>query len=141
MNTQESTRPERLEKSVEIGTLCAFYGGLLTQRQQEMLRLYYEEDFSLGEIAEQFGVSRQNVHELITRSVQKLRRYEAALGGAGRMAATVRQLTQSAYASGGGAGRRFAHGNQTKAGRGRRFGAAGHRPAGRGGEKPWPLRD
>ena len=71
MNTQESPRPERLEKSVEIGTLCAFYGGLLTQRQQEMLRLYYEEDFSLGEIAEQFGVSRQNVHELITRSVQK----------------------------------------------------------------------
>ena len=95
MNTQESTRPERLEKSDEIGTLCAFYGGLLTQRQQEMLRLYYEEDFSLGEIAEQFGVSRQNVHELITRSVQKLRRYEAALGGAGRMAATVRQLTRA----------------------------------------------
>ena len=95
VNTRESTRPERLEKSVEIGTLCAFYGGLLTQRQQEMLRLYYEEDFSLGEIAEQFGVSRQNVHELITRSVQKLRRYEAALGGAGRMAATVRQLTRA----------------------------------------------
>lgn len=92
MNTQESTRPERLEKSVEIGTLCAFYGGLLTQRQQEMLYLYYEEDLSLGEIAEQFRVSRQNVHELITRSVDKLRRYEAALGGAGRMAQTVRRL-------------------------------------------------
>ena len=137
MNTQESTRPERLEKSVEIGTLCAFYGGLLTQRQQEMLRLYYEEDFSLGEIAEQFGVSRQNVHELITRSVQKLRRYEAALGGAGHRA----PAHQSAYASGGGAGRRFAHGNQKSPGRGRRAGAAGYRPAGRGGEKPWPLRD
>lgn len=92
MNTQESARPERLEKSVEIGTLCAFYGGLLTQRQQEMLYLYYEEDLSLGEIAEQFGVSRQNVHELITRSVDKLRRYEDALGGAGRMAQTVRRL-------------------------------------------------
>ena len=92
MNTQESARPERLEKSVEIGTLCAFYGGLLTQRQQEMLYLYYEEDLSLGEIAEQFGVSRQNVHELITRSVDKLRRDEAALGGAGRMAQTVRRL-------------------------------------------------
>lgn len=92
MNTQESARPERLEKSVEIGILCAFYGGLLTQRQQEMLYLYYEEDLSLGEIAEQFGVSRQNVHELITRSVDKLRRYEAALGGAGRMAQTVRRL-------------------------------------------------
>ena len=95
MNTQESARPERLEKSVEIGNLCAFYGGLLTQRQQEMLRLYYEEDFSLGEIAEQFGVSRQNVHELITRSVQKLRRYEAALGGAGRRGATVRQRSSA----------------------------------------------
>ena len=57
MNTQESTRPERLEKSVEIGTLCAFYGGLLTQRQQEMLRLYYEEDFSLGEIAPVFDAT------------------------------------------------------------------------------------
>ena len=138
MNTQESTRPERLEKSVEIGTLCAFYGGLLTQRQQEMLRLYYEEDFSLGEIAEQFGVSRQNVHELITRSVQKLHRYEAALGGAGRMAATVRQLTRALSlldeARGGDL-------PTTEAGRGRRAGAAGHRPAGRGGEKPWPLRD
>ena len=42
MNTQESTRPERLEKSVEIGTLCAFYGGLLTQRQQEMLKAQQE---------------------------------------------------------------------------------------------------
>ena len=139
MNTQESTRPERLEKSVEIGTLCAFYGGLLTQRQQEMLRLYYEEDFSLGEIAEQFGVSRQNVHELITRSVQKLRRYEAALGGAGRMAATVRQLTRALMLLE--EARRFAHGNQKSPGRGRRAGAAGYRPAGRGGEKPWPLRD
>ena len=35
------------------------------------------------------------MHELITRSVQKLRRYEAALGGAGRMAATVLQLTRA----------------------------------------------
>jgi len=84
--------PEKLEKSVEIGTLCAFYGGLLTQKQQDALRLYYEEDLSLGEIAEELDVSRQNVHELITRSAQKLRKYEEALGAMNRAAQTARQL-------------------------------------------------
>ena len=86
---------EKLEKSVEIGTLCAFYGGLLTQKQQDALRLYYEEDLALGEIAEELEVSRQNVHELITRSVQKLRRYEAALGSMGRSEKTERQLRRA----------------------------------------------
>jgi len=84
--------PEKLEKSVEIGTLCAFYGGLLTQKQQDALRLYYEEDLSLGEIAEELEVSRQNVHELITRSAQKLRKYEAALGSMKRAEESARQL-------------------------------------------------
>ena len=84
--------PEKLEKSVEIGTLCAFYGGLLTQKQQDALRLYYEEDLSLGEIAEELETSRQNVHELITRSAQKLRKYEAALGSMKRAEESARQL-------------------------------------------------
>ena len=87
--------PERLEKSVEIGTLCAFYGGLLTQRQQDALRLHYEEDLSLGEIADELEVSRQNVHELITRSVQKLRRYEEALGAMHRAEETAKVLRQA----------------------------------------------
>lgn len=87
--------PQRLEKSVEIGTLCAFYGGLLTDRQLDALRLHYEEDLSLGEIAEELGVSRQNVHELITRSVQKLRRYEQALGAAQRAEQTAKTLRQA----------------------------------------------
>ena len=87
-----SESPKRLEKSVEIGTLCAFYGGLLTQKQQDALRLHYEEDLSLGEIAEELEVSRQNVHELITRSSQKLRRYEEMLGGVRRAADTAREL-------------------------------------------------
>lgn len=84
--------PEKLEKSVEIGTLCAFYGGLLTQKQQDALRLYYEEDLSLGEIADELETSRQNVHELITRSAQKLRKYEAALGSMKRAEKSARQL-------------------------------------------------
>ena len=90
-----SDGPQRLEKSVEIGTLYAFYGGLLTQRQQDALRLHYEEDLSLGEIAEELGVSRQNVHELITRSAQKLHKYEEALGGMQRAAQTARELRKA----------------------------------------------
>lgn len=87
--------PSRLEKSVEIGTLCAFYGGLLTPRQRDALRLHYEEDLSLGEIAGELGVSRQNVHELIVRSADKLRRYEASLGGVRRASETALGLRQA----------------------------------------------
>lgn len=86
--------PSRLQKSVEIGTLCAFYGGLLTPRQRDALRLHYEEDLSLGEIAGELGVSRQNVHELIVRSADKLRRYEASLGGVRRASETAQGLRQ-----------------------------------------------
>ena len=95
MKPMGSDGPEKLEKSVEIGTLCAFYGGLLTDRQLDALRLHYEEDLSLGEIAEELGVSRQNVHELITRSAQKLRKYEAALGSMKRAEESARQLKQA----------------------------------------------
>lgn len=95
MRPVAADRPERLEKCVEIGTLFAFYGGLLTQKQQDALRLYYEEDLSLGEIAEELNVSRQNVHELITRSVQKLRHYEATLGGAQHAEETAKTLRQA----------------------------------------------
>ena len=71
---------ERLDNSVELGMLCACYGGLLTPKQRRALRLHCYEDLSLAEIAGEMAVSRQNVHELIVRAGQKLRRYEAALG-------------------------------------------------------------
>ncbi len=78
-------KPEsRLRHSVELGTLCACYGGLLTPKQRRAVLLHCDEDLSLAEIAEEMGVSRQNVHELILRSEQKLRRFEAALGLAGQ---------------------------------------------------------
>ncbi len=64
---------------VELGTLYACYGGLLTKKQRQAVRLYAGEDQSLSEIAEQMGVSRQNVHELVTRAEHKLRRCEDAL--------------------------------------------------------------
>ena len=67
------------EARVELGTLLACYGGLLTEKQRLAVRLYSAEDQSLSEIAGQMNVSRQNVHELITRAEQKLRKCEDAL--------------------------------------------------------------
>jgi len=65
---------------MEISTLYAFYGMLLTEKQREALRLHYCEDWSLAEVAENFGVTRQSVHELIMRSSQKMERYEKLIG-------------------------------------------------------------
>ena len=67
------------EARIELGTLYACYGGLLTDKQRKAVRLYSGEDHSLSEIAGEMGVSRQNVHELITRAEHKLRRCEDAL--------------------------------------------------------------
>ena len=46
-----------IEKMVEIGLLFEQYKELLTDKQREMVSLYYEEDYSLGEISENLGVS------------------------------------------------------------------------------------
>lgn len=97
MSMPHAPKPEsRLDTSVEMGTLCAFYGALLTDKQRRALLLHYEEDYSLGEIAEQLGCSRQSVHELITRSGEKLRSYESAVGAAERMRQVVDRLEKAA---------------------------------------------
>ena len=93
--TQAERPEERLLQSVELGMLCACYGGLLTQKQLAAVRLSCNEDLSLSEIAEEMGVSRQNVHELITRSEQKLRRYEGALHLARQTGATRARLQEA----------------------------------------------
>ena len=48
--------------------LFAFYGELLTDRQKEFYDLYYNEDLSLSEIAENYGISRQGVRDVIVRA-------------------------------------------------------------------------
>ena len=71
---------------VELSWLMAFYGGMLTEKQREVLTLHCEEDLSLGEIAQEAGVSRQGVHDMITRASQKLFDMEERLGVAARFA-------------------------------------------------------
>ncbi|HIV00459.1 MAG TPA: helix-turn-helix domain-containing protein [Candidatus Stercoripulliclostridium merdipullorum] len=67
------------EKDIRIGILNDYYGSMLTDYQREMVRLYYDRDLSLAEIAEQYGVSRQAVREVLVRSRQKLLEWEDRL--------------------------------------------------------------
>lgn len=69
-----------MEKLAWINLLYDFYGQLLTQRQQKFVELYYAHDLSLGEIAEQFGVSRQAVHDVLKRAENTLIGYEEKMG-------------------------------------------------------------
>ncbi|MBR3107035.1 MAG: YlxM family DNA-binding protein [Clostridia bacterium] len=69
-----------MEKKVMLSWLLAFYGEMLTENQREMARLHWEEDFSLAEIASQFSVSRQSVHDTVNRTEKQLTALEEKLG-------------------------------------------------------------
>ncbi len=69
-----------MSKNLEISALCDIYGALLPQKQRDALELYYNEDLSLAEIAEQVGISRQGVRDQIKHAENQLLTYEAALG-------------------------------------------------------------
>jgi predicted DNA-binding protein YlxM (UPF0122 family) len=68
-----------INKTNEINLLYNFYHSLLTEKQEKYMNLYYVEDFSLSEISEQLGVSRQAVLDNIHRSVNSLEKFEKEL--------------------------------------------------------------
>ncbi|HEY2421343.1 MAG TPA: putative DNA-binding protein [Neobacillus sp.] len=68
-----------LEKTTRINYLYDFYYSLLTPKQQSYMSLYYLDDYSLGEIAEEYGVSRQAVYDNIKRTEAMLEEYEEKL--------------------------------------------------------------
>ncbi len=68
-----------LEKTTRMNYLYDFYHSLLTPKQQSYMSLYYLDDFSLGEIAEEYNVSRQAVYDNIKRTEMMLEEYEAKL--------------------------------------------------------------
>jgi predicted DNA-binding protein YlxM (UPF0122 family) len=63
----------------DVCLLMDFYSGLLTKRQRDLLTLYYNDDLSLSEIAEIDGTSRQAVHSVIRRGVERLVEIETSL--------------------------------------------------------------
>ena len=61
---------------LETNVLFDIYGQLLTKRQREICSLYYEEDFSYSEIAEELSISRAAVQDSLKKSLNQLQQYE-----------------------------------------------------------------
>lgn len=68
------------DKPLEMSLLFDFYGDALTPNQRELFDLYYNEDLSLSEIAENAGVTRQAVRDGVKRAERVLREMETRLG-------------------------------------------------------------
>ncbi|MBS4193956.1 putative DNA-binding protein [Lederbergia citri] len=68
-----------LEKTTRINYLFDFYQALLTPKQRSYMSLYYLDDLSLGEIADEYEVSRQAVYDNIKRTEAMLEEYEEKL--------------------------------------------------------------
>ena len=73
-----------MQNKLELSLLIDYYGAFLTDNQCEMLKLNCEEDFSLVEIAEQKGISRQGVRDALQRGEKILFEMEEKLGLAAR---------------------------------------------------------
>ena len=74
-----------MEKNVEISMLCEIYGKLLTEKQITILNDYYNNDYTLSEIAENHQITRQAVRDNIKKGENKLFELEEKLGVMKRM--------------------------------------------------------
>ena len=70
----------RIDEIARQSLLFDFYGQLLPRRQRQVMELYTEENLSLQEIAEQFEISRQGVHDALRKAQKALTGYEESLG-------------------------------------------------------------
>lgn len=76
--TKESVN-DTLKKVVELSILYDFYGELLGEHKKQIFEDYVLNDLSLGEIADEAGISRQGVYDIIKRCTKKLKEYEEKL--------------------------------------------------------------
>ena len=77
-------------QAYRMAMLFDFYGDMLTDRQKEFYDLYYNEDLSLGEIAENYNITRQGVRDSIKRAEHALGEMESKLGLVARYGDTER---------------------------------------------------
>lgn len=68
-----------MEKFTKISLLLDIYGNLLKGRRKEVLNLYYNEDYSLTEIAEMFNITKQGVRDFLLKGEKELLEYENSL--------------------------------------------------------------
>lgn len=82
------------EKNLAISLLLDFYGEVLTEKQREVVNLYYNEDLSLAEIAEQAQITRQGVRDCIKRGEATLLEMEEKLGLSKRFSDMQREVSR-----------------------------------------------
>ena len=83
-----------MEKNVKIGMLLDIYGELLTEKQQDILDLYFNNNLSLAEIAEEVNVTRQAVRDSIMKGEKKLFRIRRNFGNYEKKAKTGKTDTK-----------------------------------------------
>lgn len=83
-----------VDKNLRMGILLDLYGELLTERQFDMMSMYFHDDLSLSEIAEQYDISRQGVHDAIKRGEESLAEYDRVLGLAAMQDQQKQQLLE-----------------------------------------------
>ena len=81
-------------QAYRMAMLFDFYGDVLTDRQKEFYDLYYNEDLSLGEIAENYNITRQGVRDVIVRAEAILTDLEDKTGLIKRFHTMTGQLKQ-----------------------------------------------
>jgi len=83
------------DRTLERTLLFDFFGDLLTEKQHEYFDLYHNEDLSLSEIAENVGITRQGVHDIITRAEAALLAFERKTGIIGRFEEMQEKIVQA----------------------------------------------
>jgi len=68
-----------IEERVQIAILSKYYGKMLTERQQDILKMYVDNNLSLAEVSAELGISRQAVKDALDNSLQTLKNMEEKL--------------------------------------------------------------
>ena len=71
----------KIDDVIQTSLLYDFYGSLLTDRQREVMELYYGENLSLSEIAAEFSISRQGVHDALKNIEKEMEELTENLSG------------------------------------------------------------
>ena len=76
----QKVKSMKIDDITQASLLYVFYGQLLSKRQSQVMELYHEENLSLSEIASEFNISRQGVHDALKNAEKALSEYERKLG-------------------------------------------------------------
>ena len=86
------------QDALQMSLLFDYYGELLSQKQRTCVDFYYNQDLSLSEIADELGITRQAVHDSLSRAETALREFERVTGCIARDRRTASALGEIARA-------------------------------------------